>query len=1139
MPVSSSPITPHRVIRASAGSGKTFQLTGHYIRLLRAGHEPSRILATTFTRKAAGEILGTILTRLVEACRDSDQRQALAYHTGGGSLSEGDCRALLRQLVQAMHRLAISTIDGFFYRIASGFRFELDLPFNPRLLDSGSPAARALRSEAISAMLADSDLNELLYLLRRLHHDTTARSVTSALDQIVQNLHETYRQAPHREQWDQLSPPTPLDESALASALVDLEAAQDALPVTKQGKPNQSFAKALAKNLNAARLRDWETFLANGLAPKLAAGETDFSSQPIPQPLAEAYSPLIEHARAQLLEQVRQKNLARYDLLRRFDAHYQALRRQHNVMLFSDLTDALARGMPHLEPGQLADIYFRLDSTVTHLLLDEFQDTSLDQWAVLQPFAEEIAAHGEPDLAEGARSFFCVGDTKQAIYGWRGGCSALLDQLDEQLQLPETAFESLNQSFRSSPPVLKAVNAVFETIDQNTVLTAGTTHEADGEAARAFAARFTAHEPAPHLASAPGRVQLETSPYPASGTTEPTQGDEAVEDDEAEGNEAPLTYHEAHVAERVCDIHRASPEATIGVLVSTNKMAGRLIHELRQRSINGKPLPVSGEGGAPLTDCPAVNVILSAMTLADHPGPDRGCSAAAFHVANSPLGKVIGLNTTQPREVQRASQTIRSALLAEGYANLVSRWIAALAPYCDAHNLARLEQLIALAEAYEPEQTLRPGRFVQQVENTPVEQAQPAPIRVMTVHRSKGLQFDTVVLAELDRTLGDDFELLVQREGEVGEVQAVHPCPNKQVRELSDVLTQAHHERRRQRRYEDLCGLYVALTRAKRQLYMMIRPPAYTPKGALSKPRLSLAEILRESLSSVARDQERGNETLFAARQDAAGADQRKPSAPEVATSDSETDAEGATEPARFDGAAVSPSPLRVSLAPPSAQPRRAWLTVSPSSVGQSETVSPAELLTLGGGEARQRGLVIHRWFEQVGFVDDPDGWPNRDRLVRAAREVMPEIDEQTLNAWLEAFEAMLQAPAIHSAMSRPGSEDVLWREHSFAVRDRGRLLQGRFDRVVLHRRRHKDEASPTANTTEAGQPLASPVDAATLMDFKTDRVPDEQTLQAATERYTSQLKAYRRALSSMLRLDEKAITPTLVFVEPGRCVQI
>ncbi len=73
---------PHRLIRASAGAGKTYQLATRYLSLLRLGAEPGRILATTFTRKAAGEIFGRILNRLAKALEDPAELAQLSQHLG-------------------------------------------------------------------------------------------------------------------------------------------------------------------------------------------------------------------------------------------------------------------------------------------------------------------------------------------------------------------------------------------------------------------------------------------------------------------------------------------------------------------------------------------------------------------------------------------------------------------------------------------------------------------------------------------------------------------------------------------------------------------------------------------------------------------------------------------------------------------------------------------------------------------------------------------------------------------------------------------------------------------------------------------------------------------------------------------------
>jgi ATP-dependent exoDNAse (exonuclease V) beta subunit len=1091
--------TPHRVIRASAGAGKTFQLTGHYLRLLRAGAEPSQILATTFTRKAAGEIQGKILTRLVQASENANQRQDLAHHTGGGTLTQADCLLMLRQMVGAMHRLAIATIDGFFHRITTSFRYELDLPLQPQLVDAGSPTARALRQDAIRAMLADTDWTELLRLLRQLHHDQAAQSVTAALDQLVVELHETYRQAPEAASWQQLTGPEPLDQASFDQAFEQMQQADALLPTRKKDDaPDQRWQKALGDNVHDAWVGDWERFLSRGLAPKIAEGQTTFYSTEISPALVAAYQPIIEHARGRLLEVLRQQNLARFTLLHYFDAHYQALRRQHNVLLFSDLTDALARRMPALDEGQLAEIYFRLDSRVWHLLLDEFQDTSLDQWTVLRPFAEEIAAHGEPDPVMGARSFFCVGDTKQAIYGWRGGCAALLDELGAQLHLPQASFESLSTSFRSVPAVLDSVNAVFETIGQNTILTDESPHAADGEAAGDFETAFSPHQAAEHLQNTPGYVALETSPQSMN------HNEDAASAETAE-TEAPLSDHEQYVTERIRACYAQAPHATMGVLVRTNAMAGRLMHALKQTGPGGEAaLPVSGEGGAPLTDTPAVNAMLSALILADHPGPPRGQSAAAFHVMHSPLNEALQLTSAEPRHVQHLAWQIRRALLSDGYARVIARWVSQVAQACDARSLGRLEQLIELAEAYEPELTLRPGRFVEYVQRTPVEQVSPAPVRVMTIHRAKGLEFDQVVLPELDRLLTDDFQLLIDRDGPTGSIQAIHPCPKKALRQLSASLTDAHHAQRRQRRYEDLCGLYVAMTRAQRALHMIVRPPQRTKTGALRKPALSYAEVLREALSTVPREQEAGSCRLFETGQrDWPPAEAT--SSPPSATTPGEA-GEEATQ------VLDQPKPRREAQ-----QPRRAWHAVSPSTLMQQSTVQAQELLQMPtAGQAR--GALLHQFFEQVGFLDDEGALPTRQTLEALAQQAGQADDE--LESVIDQFYTMLQAPAIDRLLRRPSPEADLWRERAFAVRDHGSLLEGRFDRVHVTA---DDAAAPPVH----------------LIDFKTDRVDSDPAMHQAAEAYQPQLAAYRRALALMLKTDETRLTATLAFVHYGACVTL
>ena len=172
----------------------------------------------------------------------------------------------------------------------------------------------------------------------------------------------------------------------------------------------------------------------------------------------------------------------------------------------------------------------------------------------------------------------------------------------------------------------------------------------------------------------------------------------------------------------------------------------RLIFELRSRH----HLLASEEGGNPLTDSVAVQLILSLLKIVDHPGD----SAARYHVAGSPLGELVGYQQHEDDDAAlRLALRIRDNLFSIGYGRVVYGWVQGLAAFCDQRELSRLMQLVELAYSYEPQATLRTDHFVAMVQQKKVEDPAAADVRVMTVHQAKGLQFDIVVLPELDVNL--------------------------------------------------------------------------------------------------------------------------------------------------------------------------------------------------------------------------------------------------------------------------------------------------------------------------------------------------------------------------------------------------
>ena len=159
--MSQKPITPTTLISASAGSGKTYQLAGRFLRVLlepdpSGGRvDPTCVLATTFTRAAAGEILSRVLGWLARAVFDPEKRHQLGTVPGAKrEPTAAECAEVLEAMTQRMHRLQIGTMDGIFAKVSRSFGPSVGLP---------SIWTIALPEKA--AELAESAVDELLELV--------------------------------------------------------------------------------------------------------------------------------------------------------------------------------------------------------------------------------------------------------------------------------------------------------------------------------------------------------------------------------------------------------------------------------------------------------------------------------------------------------------------------------------------------------------------------------------------------------------------------------------------------------------------------------------------------------------------------------------------------------------------------------------------------------------------------------------------------------------------------------------------------------------------------------------------------------------------------------------------------------------
>ena len=1082
-----APVVPHLLIRASAGTGKTFALSSRYLKLLFADTRPETILATTFTRKAAGEILERILLRLsTGGLSDANARELASQLELDRELTGEECRGRLHRLVNELHLVRVSTLDAFFAKLGQAYALELRLPPGWRILEETEQTAMRMRAiDRVLTALGPTGASDLLHLLEA--GDTKRDVLRLMLDAVNSFLAAHLSALP--QPWTWIPAASTVSQQELDACCESLAEAAAA-----HGKRYANAAAAIVKTIADG---DLVKLAKNSLVATTVAGEHLYYKKPTPEELRYDLATIGQYAAATLQNRLRLQTESTGELLEQFATIYAEEKQSLRGLEFDDITRSL--GQAEGDSSEATPSFgYRMDGEIRHLMLDEFQDTSFAQWDVLRPIATAAVRNNG--------SVFCVGDVKQAIYGWRGGVAAIFDAFEQTIgQTAERSEASgplqtkpLDLSYRSSPVVIDTVNQVFGQLDRL---------QQSGFAGAAAIPRwqrgFREH----------ATTKTELSGYAAvlvGPSTEETA--DAVEADRVRLN---------WVADVIAERAARRPTATIGVLVRRKAELVRVAAALRSRGVE-----VSEEGGQPLTDSAAVLLLVSLLKLTNHPGD----TLARFHVSKSPLASPTGLQRHDDDDAAAAlSQQLRASLATTPLAEVIREWVRPLIASCGPRDLSRLRQLVALAREHETTGPLDVDEFLRLVERSERGEATDVPVSVLTIHASKGLEFDTAILLELDGPLASPHrsgyaaarpqpasrpDRLVRYVG--AEVQALLPPSIREVFDQSAELEVS----------EGLCLFYVAATRAKRELLFLVDAES---EEAVAKRRSGTAMATR---ADILRDTLNGG-MAFAAETVAfeAGtldwtcdgdANPRAAATPEWATIDLSSprfDARGRTRrsPSQFTN-----------------EPENTEAATSDDVV---EERLPQRLRAAPRGLAPARGSLMHRWLEEVVWLDDAvpaDEVINDERLHELANflDGPPELTEPAIRD----FRSLLTSNAVADVLRRDrylalqaagrGVCDV-WTEQPFAVPmttadGSPELLTGSIDRLVL------------LNDASGGSPVA-----AEIIDWKTDRIATAAELRGHIERYTPQMAAYREAVHRMTGLPTAAIDVRLVFLSADRTVAV
>ncbi|TNE38706.1 MAG: double-strand break repair helicase AddA [Sphingomonadales bacterium] len=873
----------HVWLSASAGTGKTHVLTARVFRLLLGGVPPEHILCLTFTKAGASEMAERVHGRLAAWVRMSDADLAIDLKALGEELSpeaRDHARRLFARVLEATGGgLRIQTIHSFCQQLLSAFPLEAGLVPGFRALEEREQ--KELARESLEDMVVRAEETGDVALLDALHAlslrlgEKEAEAYLARCAQAHDVLHDI-KGGMRGWLFAALDLPQGDIDAEIAARCADTMFDMAALHRLARAnaawntKTGLGHADAIAAWIAASPAHRAETldslaacFLtAKGEFRKVSAGQE--KADPDYGGLAVRIGEWIAEMQALRLR-VAYADCAAKGLHagRAFATAYEEAKRRVGAVDYDDLIGHSASLL--MSPGIADWIRYKLDQRIDHILVDEAQDTNSRQWAIIGALVEEFFA-GEGSRGQKLRTLFTVGDFKQAIFGFQGTSPRAFaharDYFRDLARAVEHRFHdlSLDESFRSTPPVLEVVD--------RTVATLGV--EALGLSSQAVLHRS--------MREYPGEVCLWK---PVSAV--PGPDDMLADDGEPEGEEDWLADQDRLLAERIAGQIRdwlasgrrlesqGRPMRPGDVMILVRKrgdLARLIVARLYEAGV-----PVAGVDRLRLQAPLGVQDLVAALRFASQPEDDLNLAALLV----SPL---IGwtqeelLARAVPRRgglwrhlrsdpaMPAAAMTALQGLL--NRADFVTPYQMLehilSGPMCGRRHLVErlgiavgdnIDELLNAALAYEQGEQPSLQGFLHWFDSEEgdikrEQDGQGDAVRLLTVHGAKGLQAPVVILADacadpdqagrrgaLEVPLAEDrkLPLVSPRKGERwGVVEAAATA--------QDMLERQEHWRL----------LYVAMTRAEEKLFVT---GAMGPKAKGVVPRESWYAAIERAMDDL------------------------------------------------------------------------------------------------------------------------------------------------------------------------------------------------------------------------------------------------------------------------------------------------
>ena len=1118
-------------VAASAGTGKTTVLANRVLSLLLADTPPERILCLTFTKAAAAEMANRVAHELGAWATIDDAELAKRLTELNGMTPEGDAleraRRLFAQVVDAPEGLRIATIHAFCQSLLRRFPLEAGLVPHFEVLDERTAAElmESARDEVLAAAAPEADPSLAAALAEVTRHAAEDEfhalmvELADARGRVTQLLAKAGGvEAATRMLYRRLGLGPGEGEAAIvaqasAEASFAGEALKEAASALAHGSAtDRARGEAIAAWIAAppaARAERFDAYLAlfltnDGNPRKTLATKAARQQPKDPEEVLRAEASRLAAA----LERRRTATTAAASaaLLRLGSAVLAAYEAHKRRQAFLDYDDLILGTLELLESQGAAWVLYKLDQGVDHILIDEAQDTNPDQWRVVAALAEEFFAGA--GAREVARTIFAVGDAKQSIFSFQRADPAAFESMRRRFAAKvaqvERAWRSitLEVSFRSTPAVLRAVDAVFSRP------AAADGVVAEGETVRHFASR----------AGRAGLVELWPLVLPRERVERPHWslpiGREAAN--------SPLARLAALIAARIRgwidegellpSRGRAIHAGDVMVLVRRRTV---FVEEL-VRALKAAQVPVAGVDRMVLTDQLAVMDLLALghflllpeddLTLAcvlksplvglseeqlftlaygrggrslwhelrRHADEDPAFAAAAAYLS----GLLSRVDFTPPYEL------FAEILGGEGGAaerSGLKRILARLGPEAE----EPLDEFLALALAYERTHVpslegflhwVRSGQA--EIKRDPEASARNE-VRIMTVHAAKGLEAPIVILPDTVQVPQSTRHLLwLEGEG----LGFLWP-PRREHEDGLAAALRGEARLKRDQEYRRL--LYVAMTRAQDRLYVCgwrtrSEMRAESWYGLVRSGLEGIAEPFAFDCRAEIADGWSGEGLRLSSPQEVGPEEEKRPG---------------------FYPAAAEPLPAWVQKPPPTEpRPQR---PLAPSRPADEE---PPIRSPLGEDEARhfRRGLLVHRLLE---LLPELPAAARADACARYLARPAHGLSSAARHAIARETLAVLEDPAF-APLFAPGSRA----EVALVGEINGRVIAGQIDRLLVDERQ------------------------ILIVDYKTNRSAPESAAEIAPL-YLKQMAAY----SSLLALiyPGRTVRAALLFTEGPRLMAL